>query len=63
LVIIDMNRQTVYTKQKDEARMYDGRQVIGIPVITIVRGAVIMRDGDIIGEPGYGRFISPLGGG
>jgi len=48
------------TKQKDAARMFDGWQVIGISVMTIVRGAVIMRDGESIGEPGYGQFIAVL---
>ena len=66
LVIVDMNEQAtidrrrLYTKQKDAARMFDGWQVVGMPVMTIVRGTVIMRDGEIVGRPGYGQFISPL---
>ena len=30
---------------------YDGMKVNGWPVGTIVRGHVVMRDGDLIGEP------------
>jgi len=66
LVIVDMNkrmtidRQTMFTKQKDAARMFDGWEVTGVPVMTIVRGTVVMQDGEITGEPGYGQFVSPL---
>jgi dihydropyrimidinase/allantoinase len=65
LVVIDMNkrakirRERLYTKQKDAARMFDGWQVQGMPVMTIVRGEVIMRDGQIVGRPGSGHFIAP----
>ncbi len=65
LVIIDMNKQAtikhqkLYTKQKDAARMFDGWQVTGMPVMTIVRGTVVMRDGEIVGQPGHGEFVSP----
>ena len=30
---------------------YDGTAVSGWPVGTIIRGAVVMRDGTILGEP------------
>jgi allantoinase len=67
LVIIDMDkkmtleRNKMHTKQKDAARMFDGWQVEGLPVMTILRGNVIMQDGEIVGKPGYGEFISPRG--
>ncbi|MBM4431356.1 MAG: allantoinase AllB [Chloroflexi bacterium] len=66
LVVADMqktavvDRRKMYTKQKDAARMYDGWTVTGLPVMTIVRGAVVMRDGEILGQPGYGQFVHPL---
>jgi dihydropyrimidinase/allantoinase len=66
LVIVDMAKETtidrrkMYTKQKDAARMFDGWQAVGLPVMTIVRGTVIMQDGEVVGKPGYGQFISPL---
>ena len=65
LVIVDMqktatvDRRKMYTKQSDAARMYDGWQVMGLPVMTLVRGTVVMRDGEIVGQPGYGRFVAP----
>ena len=65
LVIVDMNkrmtvdRQKMYTKHKDAARMFDGWKVTGIPVMTIVRGTVVMKDGEITAKSGHGQFISP----
>lgn len=65
LVIVDMqrsdtiNRRRMHTKQRDAARMFDGWNVGGMPIMTIVRGAVVMSDGEIVGQPGHGRFVSP----
>jgi allantoinase len=67
LVIVDMNkevtidRRKAYTKQKDAFRMFDGYHIVGMPVMTIVRGSVVMRDGQVVGKPGYGEFIPRLG--
>ncbi len=65
LVIVDMDREMIidrhklYTKQKDVARLFDGWHAVGVPVMTIVRGTVVMRDGEVVGRPGYGQCISP----
>ena len=37
--------------------LYDGWTLSGWPVLTIVRGQVIMREGKVMIKPGYGRFI------
>jgi len=37
----------------------EGTEVRGIPTMTIVRGEVVMEDGEVIGKPGYGEFIRP----
>ncbi len=39
---------------------FDGRDVQGIPVHTIVRGRFVMRDCQVIGEPGYGQHAVPV---
>ena len=63
LLVVDMDREMtidrskLYTKQKDACRMFDGYHVVGWPVATIVRGTIVMLDGKVIGEPGYGQFI------
>ncbi|MBX9591194.1 MAG: dihydropyrimidinase [Hyphomonadaceae bacterium] len=43
---------------------YEGREVTGWPVLTMVRGRVVARDGEVVGEKGYGAYLrrekSPL---
>ena len=66
LVIVDMQQeatidvQRMYTKQRATARLFDGWRVRGVPVLTLVRGRVVMRDGVVVGQPGYGRLIRPV---
>ncbi|MCT7656095.1 hypothetical protein MBH78_18680 [Oceanimonas sp. NS1] len=35
---------------------YEGRVVIGWPVLTLSRGKVVWRDGEVLGQAGDGRF-------
>ena len=37
---------------------YEGREVTGWPVVTLSRGEVVWRDGEVLGAPGRGRFLS-----
>jgi dihydroorotase-like cyclic amidohydrolase len=37
---------------------YHGKEMAGDVVLTMVRGKVVMRDGEVIGEPGWGRFVT-----
>ena len=63
LVIVDMAKEHVieaeklHTKQKHTP--YDGLKVKGMPVLTMVRGEVVMENGQVMGKPGYGRFVKP----
>jgi len=36
---------------------YEGRTLKGWPVLTMVRGRIVARDGRVTGKPGFGRFI------
>lgn len=36
---------------------FDGMDLTGWPVATVARGAVVVREGDYLGEPGRGRFL------
>lgn len=36
---------------------YEGWTFKGWPVMTILRGNVVMRDGKLLGQPGYGRYL------
>jgi dihydropyrimidinase len=37
--------------------IYEGWKLKGWPIVTIVRGKVVMENGEIRGEQGYGKFI------
>jgi dihydropyrimidinase len=37
---------------------YEGREVTGWPVITMVRGQVVVRDGELVGTRGHGSYLS-----
>lgn len=37
---------------------YSGLNYHGRPVMTVVRGRIVMRDGKVVGEPGWGKFIA-----
>ena len=66
VVLVDLEAEGVldpegmYTRQKRTARLFAGRRVRGRPMMTLVRGRVVMRDGQVIGEPGYGSFVTPM---
>jgi allantoinase len=38
---------------------FDGREVRIYPVYTLVRGRVVVAEGTVVGEPGYGEFLTP----
>ncbi|MBI2185014.1 MAG: dihydroorotase family protein [Thaumarchaeota archaeon] len=58
-VIVDMKREEKikvgYTKCGWTP--YEGRTVKGVPVITIVRGTVVMENSEILVKPGYGEWV------
>lgn len=63
LVIVDLraeraqDRRLMHTKARETAAIFDGMRLRGLPVTTLVRGRVVMRDGDVVGDPGWGRWI------
>lgn len=58
--IVDMERSATISSQRLHSRSsttpFDGWKVKGVPVITIVRGRVVMKDGEINGSP-VGRHL------
>ncbi|MBI2989397.1 MAG: dihydroorotase family protein [Deltaproteobacteria bacterium] len=65
LTIVDMKREETITNETTYTRVgwtpYHGRKVKGAPVYTIVRGKVVMQDGRVVGKPGGGELITPVG--
>lgn len=61
LAIIDLKRRFKIKASKLHQRAgwtpFEGIKVRGIPIQTIVRGEMVMEEGEVIGKPGYGRFI------
>jgi dihydroorotase-like cyclic amidohydrolase len=53
--VIDKNK--IHSKSK--ITPFDGYKVKGLPMYTIVRGNVVMKDGKIMGKP-QGRKIDPM---
>lgn len=64
LVIVDMNREETILNETTYTKVgwtpYHGRKVKGIPVCTILRGKVVMKEGKVTGEPGYGQCVTPV---
>jgi dihydroorotase len=62
IVIVDAGRESVIDQarlhSKSKVSSWHGRKVRGLPVCTMVRGRVIVRDGVLCGDPGYGRYVS-----
>jgi dihydroorotase-like cyclic amidohydrolase len=65
LVIIDpkkkekLSAEKFYTKAKEIALIYNGIEVEGMPVATLVNGVEVMREGQVMGKPGTGKFSPP----
>lgn len=61
--IIDMNAEKVLRAEKLHSKSkitpFDGFRVKGIPVLTVIRGRVVMENGAVCGESG-GVFIKPV---
>jgi dihydroorotase (multifunctional complex type) len=59
--IVDMNKERIISKDQGYSKCgynpFEGWKVKGNPVITMVRGSVVMKDGQITGAPGYGQFV------
>lgn len=65
LTIVDLERQWTVTPaalhSKDRSSPWEGTQGRGKAVLAMVRGNVVMRDGEPVGEP-VGRIVKPGGG-
>jgi len=62
LVLVDLDkrapiRQSDFPSSSDFS-LYEGREVVGWPVLTMVRGRIVMRDGAIVAKGrGGGRYV------
>ena len=62
IVLVDLEKEQKVTPELlqsySDYSIYDGMTLKGWPVTTIVRGEVVMEDGEVIGKPGYGKFVT-----
>lgn len=65
VTIVDLNREAVFHKEDMHTRSghtsWEGMRVKGMPIYTIVRGTVVMENGRVRGEAGYGQFTPGIG--
>lgn len=63
ITVVDMAREGeirgAALHSKSKITPFEGTKVTGLPVCTIVRGRVVMRDGELVGEPGWGKPVVP----
>ncbi len=61
LVIFDPNRKHVITAANQHSRsdynLYEGTEVTGTPEIVLLRGNVLVENGELVASPGVGRFV------
>ena len=61
LVIVDLNREYVVPETPEvgysDFTEFANWKLKGWPVLTMVRGNIVMEEGKIVGKPGLGRYI------
>ena len=67
LIVVDPgHRQAVSAERLQSAAdfsVFEGRSLVGFPQMTILRGRVVARDGEVVGCPGAGSYIARTGSG
>lgn len=61
MVIVDLDKEVTWSAAMSPSNcdwsIYEGWRFKGWPVLTMVKGEVVMEDGKITGEPGHGRYL------
>lgn len=61
LVIVDLEESKIVKAENlhtaSDFTPYEGRELKGWPVLTMVGGNIVMEDGEIVGRPGVGKYI------
>jgi dihydropyrimidinase len=62
MVIVDMDKEVTIKNENQITACgwtaYDGMKVKGWPVMSIIRGEVVMEDDQVLSKKGFGEFIS-----
>jgi dihydropyrimidinase len=61
LVVFDPERRETISASTHHSRcdynLYEGTEVVGGPETVLLRGNVLVEDGELVGTPGLGRFV------
>ena len=61
LVVFDPERRETISASTHHSRcdynLYEGTEVAGAPELVMLRGSVLVDDGELVGSPGSGRFV------
>jgi len=62
LVIIDLDKKTKLSARTQHYKLsdytpYEGWEIKGWPVLTVLRGNVVVKDGEMVAKPGIGKYI------
>jgi dihydroorotase len=64
LVVVDLEQKHTFSQAEVLSKCgwtaFEGREVQGVPLHTLVRGTFVMRDRQVVGEPGYGAQAKPV---
>lgn len=64
IVVVDPQRERTIRDEDALSKCgwtpFAGMRVRGVPVHTLVRGRFVLRDGVIVGEPGWGKLAAPV---
>jgi dihydroorotase len=59
--VVDLTRHGLIAAERLHSRSkitpFADRAIQGLPVMTLVRGKVVMREGEIVASPGWGRQV------
>jgi dihydropyrimidinase len=61
LVVFDPERRETLSASTHHSRcdynMYEGTEVAGAPELVLLRGSILVEDGELVAAPGTGRFV------
>jgi dihydroorotase-like cyclic amidohydrolase len=64
LVVLDPDKEVTLgvTRMRSRAdySLWEGKKVRGVPVMTFLRGALVMQDGEIVGSQPTGKFVEQV---
>jgi len=62
LIFVDLDREVVLNDDdvvsKCKWTPYSGKKIRGDIFLTMVRGKIVMKDREIVGSPGWGKFVT-----